>query len=301
MTSRREAFEARIEALVVPHVERVRAGESVPLGRLCDLYPNHQDYDRAPEGENCVWSAALEDITSRHGVTCAIGWIYPIQADGSIAADISPDLQLFLEPAGFHGPKEENEPDPAERHLNRGMYFWRSECIEEALEELREAIRLKPAWTRAYEALARVLCYSGQLEAGLEVHREAIRLDPTDPNLYSELGFELLHRVEKPADAIEVYREGLRVDPAWSELHCQLALALSDVGQNEEAITEYREGLRLDSEEVGCRVNLGHLLCEAGRLEEALSEYEEAYRLNPAYTDLAELICETREQIRAAT
>jgi tetratricopeptide (TPR) repeat protein len=289
VTRRQQEFEAQIEALVAPHAERVREGGWVTLGRLRDFYPSRAEETQPLAGDNYVWIVALNDVTSRHGITTGNGFVY-IPADGSPPSDAPAETQLLLVPRETHGPSEPDHRDPAERHHDRGLRFWWNDCAEEALEELREAIRLTPEWADAHYSLGEVLCSAGRLEAGIAAYREAIRLDPGDADKYEPLGWKLQFEAGRAADAIELYREGIRTVPDASWLHHSLALALDDLGENEEAIAEYREAIRLDPSVQGYHYNLAHLLADAGRLDEAAAECQAALRLSPDDECAAELM-----------
>jgi adenylate cyclase len=55
--------------------------------------------------------------------------------------------------------------------------------IDQALTEMRSAIRINPSHAAAYVILAHLLCYVGRVDEALPAAKQAVRLSPYDPRL----------------------------------------------------------------------------------------------------------------------
>jgi protein O-mannosyl-transferase len=203
-------------------------------------------------------------------------------------------------------------------HYNLGIALVKKGRADEAIRQLQEAIRLKPAYAKAHADLGALLAEKGQTDAAIRHFQGAIRLKPQDGETHYNLGLvfeqkgqmdEALRQYQEavrlspdyaPAhnnlgiaflnqgrvdDAVRQYREAIRLNPAHAGAHYNLGNALWQKGLNEEAIRQYREALRFKPEDAYAHNNLGAALEKQGQLEEAIRQYREAIRLNQAYAD----------------
>lgn len=133
-----------------------------------------------------------------------------------------------------------------EVHYGLGNVLFRQNRREEAVREYREAIRLLPTHSEAWNNLAVVLTQLGRPEEARRSYEEAVRANPGNINARNNYGVDLFRR-----------------------------------GHIEEAIREYREALRLKPDNISSLLNLADALLAQGRREEARQWYREALRLNP--------------------
>src|SRR5208283_5758771 len=105
----------------------------------------------------------------------------------------------------------------AEAHNGEATVLATLGRVDEALDELRTAIRLKPGYRDARKNLAAIL--------------ERISSEEANRG-------DLAH-------AIAGYREAVAVEPDNADARADLGLALATTGQVAEALTELKEGVRL--------------------------------------------------------
>ena len=136
----------------------------------------------------------------------------------------------------------------------------------------------------------------------MEELREALRLRPDYPEAHYNLGL-LLSGLKRYDEAEKEYREALRLRPDYPAAHNNLGNLLSDLKRYEDAEREYREALRLRPDYPAAHNNLGNLLKELKRYDEAEKEYREALRLRPdfmlAYNNLFVLLIERKSYEKA--
>lgn len=122
---------------------------------------------------------------------------------------------------------EPSEPIP---HANLGSILLHSGRLDEAAEEFRTVLRLRPDFPRGRVTLAVVLFRQGRLpEAEIEL-REAVRRSPDDPVALVALG-EVLLAEDRPADAVPPLEAALAVQPASTDAHDGLARAYTKLGR----------------------------------------------------------------------
>jgi Flp pilus assembly protein TadD len=75
----------------------------------------------------------------------------------------------------------------APAHLNLGIILARSNRLEDAAAQLRDAVRYDPGSFRAHNNLGVVLAQQGALEEAIKEFSEAVRLDPTSDDARGNL------------------------------------------------------------------------------------------------------------------
>jgi len=155
---------------------------------------------------------------------------------------------------------------------------------EEAVEQYRQALRLKPDYVKAHNNLGLALAGLGKVGEAIEHYHQALRLKPDDAAAYNNLGLALdsLGRID---EAIEHYQQALRLKPDYAAAHNNLANALDSLGRTDEAIEHYQQALRLRSDYADAHSNLGTVLARLGRTREAIEHYRQAILLKPGYAE----------------
>jgi len=169
-------------------------------------------------------------------------------------------------------------------HHNRAAMLQTQGKLNEAIAELREAIRLKPAVVESHIGLANALDEQGKAEDAIAEYREAIRLDPDEALAHFNLAVTL-GRQGKTEAAITEYRTAIRLRPEHPRSHSGLGDMLTRQGKPAEAIAEIKQAIRLTADLPDAHYNFGCALQAQGKLEEAIAEYREAARLDPVLAD----------------
>lgn len=93
-----------------------------------------------------------------------------------------------------------------------------------AIEQLSEAVRLKPDFDTARNDLGAVLYQAGDVGAAIDQYRAAIRLSPNYAEAHNNLGAALA-RSGRLGAAIAEFRTAIRIDPAYAKARANLARA----------------------------------------------------------------------------
>lgn len=215
--------------------------------------------------------------------------VFAVQED--IATSVAAALKMTLE--GGRTPALPSTSVEAYNAYLQGRYFLgrlSRENLQKAIDFYREALRLDPAYARAWAGLS--AAHSSQAAAGYvpfdegygEARREAERALELDPNLaeaHARLG-----RVRREYDwnwtgAEAAFGRALALEPANLDAMQGAAMLASAFGRFDDAIAFTRKAVELDPLRVGTNYNLGLHLYRAGRWDEASAALVRALELNP--------------------
>ena len=189
---------------------------------------------------------------------------------------------------------------PARNNLGQAMASLGQ--LQQAIDQYREALRYQPDDPIVHDNIAIVLSKSGQFEEAVKHHQEATRLDPQFPQAQTSWG-DTLVRANRFSEAAEHYREALRLAPNSTEVLNSLAFALAHCGQLTQSIHCYREQIRLRPELPQPYNNLAIVLASAGRVSEAADNYRQALRIRPGYGEarlgLSQILASAGEFVEA--
>lgn len=169
-------------------------------------------------------------------------------------------------------------------HNNLGIAYDRIGRYTEAVEELKEALRLAPAYVEARNNLAVAYDNMGRYDDALMELQQAVRLNPEYTEAHGNLG-NLYARSGRYEEAVQELKEALRLNPGYAAAHNNLGNIYALQKRNKEAIEEFQEALRLDPDYAPAHNNLGSTYAELGRYEEALREFQETLRLEPEFPE----------------
>lgn len=160
-------------------------------------------------------------------------------------------------------------------HNNLGFALAARGQIDDAIDQYRKALAIKPDHFKAHYNLANAFAGRGQADEAVAEYLRALEIEPRDVDAHNNLGLTLasLGQVD---EAIDAYRRALELKPDSISGHTNLGIALTGRGQVDEAISHYRQALEIDPEHVGTRCNYGNALLVQGKRPEALEQYRKA-------------------------
>jgi len=119
----------------------------------------------------------------------------------------------------------------------------------------RRAVDVDPRSGIARANLGAALSAHGRTEEAMAELREAIRLRPGYPDAHLSLGL-MLAQGGDPAGAVPHFSEALRLWPRFAEAHNNLGLALAQDGKLREAAEQFARAVELNPEWIDARRNL---------------------------------------------
>jgi Flp pilus assembly protein TadD len=160
-------------------------------------------------------------------------------------------------------------------HYNVGYTFQSSGRTQEAMDQYRQAIALRPDNIDAHNALGVVLASLGSHDEALAEYRAALQLDPLSVGALTNLGVELAQR-GLPVEAVTTIERAIAIDPKNAEAHYDLGVALATTDQLDRAMQEFHAAIRLKPDYADAHNNLGGLLAMHGRFSEAIEQFRAA-------------------------
>lgn len=172
------------------------------------------------------------------------------------------------------------DPDDAPAHAALAMCLSDQEDSKAGTEEARRAIHLAPDMSFGHYALAYCLNDRNRHEEAETAIREAIRLDPEDADHHALLAATQYGLRRWPA-ALQAAEHGLRIDPEHIQCTNIRAMALTNLGRNEDAGAAIGTALANDPEDPLSHANMGWTLLHRRQPAEAMTHFREALRLEP--------------------
>lgn len=167
----------------------------------------------------------------------------------------------------------------AEKHYDLAQEFIEKEFIDEAIGELREAIKIDPEYADAHYMLGLKLVEKNLSEAMQEL-REAIRINYELSDAHCVLGRALVWEGNTD-EGIEELQKAIRIDPESTGAHFYLGDIYNQKGETDEAIKEFREVIRIDPEFPYAYYSLGLSLGNKGLFKEAVESFETYLKYAP--------------------
>jgi len=119
--------------------------------------------------------------------------------------------------------------DPNELTLRKlGVLLSDTGRLDEAEEQFRMAIRMKPLWADVYEDLAVVLSRKGNMQGAFEASQKALRLNPDSAITYNLIGnyYKVSNAFDK---AVGAFQKAVELSPMMYEARYNLAEAYEKV------------------------------------------------------------------------
>jgi tetratricopeptide (TPR) repeat protein len=161
----------------------------------------------------------------------------------------------------------------AESYFNIGLANFYLKQYREAADAYRLAIKLDPYNSAdAYYALGLVYRDWGKADEEIQAYKQAIRLRPDYTSAYERLGARYL-RSRKFAEAIEVFRQLTALKPGDAVAPNNMGEAYLELNRLNEALEAFRQSIRLKPDFGKAYYNLGKCFLAMGDRDAALEQY----------------------------
>jgi Tfp pilus assembly protein PilF len=156
---------------------------------------------------------------------------------------------------------------------------------EEAIARFQTALTLNPRNSEAHGDLGVALCQQSRFDEGIEQFQEALALDPDDDSVHADLGLAFA-QTGRPELAVEQLRDALQVDPHSVQAHYALGNVLAQTGQPGLAAEQFRAVLQINPNHVEATTNLGVIDMHQGHFDQAIFQFQRALKLRPGSADI---------------
>ena len=168
----------------------------------------------------------------------------------------------------------------AKAHSSFGVALARAGRFDEAIEQFRKAIAIRPNNAQAHNNLGTALVQAGKLDEGIVQLREVLLNSPDNAEARNNLGDALLRKGALD-EAIAQFRKVLEVNPESAGVHFNLGRALARKGSLDEAIEHLRKAADADPGFAAAQDVLGDTFYLRGNIPEALARWRKGLQLEP--------------------
>jgi tetratricopeptide (TPR) repeat protein len=161
----------------------------------------------------------------------------------------------------------------AESYFNIGLASYYLKQYREAADAYRQAIKLDPYNSAdAYYALGLVYRDWNKADDEIWAYKQAIRLRPDYTSAYERLGNRYV-KSKKFGEAVDVFRQLSALKPGDATPPNSLGEAYLELGRKDEALEAFRQSIRLKPDFGRAYFNLGKCLLAMGNRDAALEQY----------------------------
>jgi tetratricopeptide (TPR) repeat protein len=183
------------------------------------------------------------------------------------------------------------KPEFAGAHAHLGLLYLEMGRTEEAVPELREAVRLDPLRTDASAGLVKIwrdqaqaAMTAGNPERALALLIDARKAAPNDPDIQYGFGMVAL-QMSLFGDAIEAFRRTLQLRENDPLAFYGLGRAFMGLAKFEEARQQFVQYVVMQPNDASGHCALGMTLAAIERSAEARKEFERSIAIDPARTE----------------
>jgi tetratricopeptide (TPR) repeat protein len=226
------------------------------------------------------------------------------------------------------------DPQIAEIHATLGLVYFQEKKFDQAVPELRTALKLKPTLVRASTLLAMSLSETGEYKEALPGLEKGFQ-HPPDPATKRMCGLQLMRSytgLQRDQDAVGIALQLNQLYPNDPEIlyhtgrvygnyafltmhklevvaptslwrHQAAAEAFESEGSTNQDIGEYREVLKLDPQRVSIHYRIGRTLLARWQLnhaaedrEQAVHEFEQELQVDPSNANAMYELAEIHRQ-----
>jgi len=183
--------------------------------------------------------------------------------------------------AGAGVPGVAGVPAPVQAAFARAVAAQKAGHVEEAVQQYREVLRLKPDAVEAHANLAILFAGQKQPERAITQLQAARKLAPRQPAILFQLAQALL-QAKRPGEAVEPLQAVLKLDAKNPAPQLLLAQVLSQLGRSGPALAAWERVCELDPKNSGAALAAGAMALEGAKQpERAVKWLRKAVALAP--------------------
>lgn len=189
---------------------------------------------------------------------------------------------VLLKEAVIRYPERKERPFEHETHNALGLLLAKKGKKDQAIEEYKKAIEVRPDIKDARLNLANLYMDSGAYDKAAEEFKSVLLADPGNVEVAVSLGHAYAQQ-GLDEKAAEVYAKAVKAAPDDLKMRYVLANLYLKIGLLDNAEKEYTEIIARDPKNADSRNNLGNIYYSKGLPDKAVEEYNKALALDPAH------------------
>lgn len=170
-------------------------------------------------------------------------------------------------------------------HLYKGLLlYYALNRNTEALQDVSNAIKIKPDLYIAYVLKANILSELGDHKNALKTLDELISINPKYSDAYLEKG-EIFNKITLHKEAIENFDLAIKYNPDDWRNYFNKAMALSILDLKHSALEAYNMSIKFNPNHCISYYNKGVILSDLKKYHNAIEAYDLALKCNPHHSD----------------
>ena len=171
-------------------------------------------------------------------------------------------------------------PEMAETRYSLGKVLDKMSRLDEAVEEFRLAVELKPDNIKYYLAMADDLDAMGLIEQEVIILRNAAILDNTNPHVKAMLGTSYA-KLGQYTNARAEFEAALRLNSRDPQSHVNMGLLYDKEGDKAKAVESLENALMVNPEYDPALLTLGAMYTRLGKNQDSVRVYKKLASINP--------------------
>lgn len=173
-------------------------------------------------------------------------------------------------------------PDDPHLHYDLALAYDYKGMLDKTEYHLKEAIRLKPDYSEAYNYLGFIYFGHGKVEEAIKYYHKALENELyMNPHIaHNNLGLAYLSRKEYRKAMLHL-EEAVRLVPDYAIAYNNLGKAYEGLGQYDKARFSYEQAVKFFPQYADAYLNLGKLLYRSGERNRARWSFGQVIRLEP--------------------
>ena len=130
------------------------------------------------------------------------------------------------------------DQDQVVDHFELGNTAMQNNQYDVAVEEFKEALKIKPEFAEASNNMGLALFYLSRFDEAIKEYENALRIEPEFALAHANLGLAMLNK-DMTDEAISVLSRAVSLNPELAEVYYNLGIAYNKKGLTDEAIKAY--------------------------------------------------------------
>jgi protein O-mannosyl-transferase len=169
-------------------------------------------------------------------------------------------------------------------YYNLGVTYNGIGRYQEAIEEFRQAIKIRPRYADAHCNLGFAYGKLDRYQEEIDAYKQVIRIKPNYADAHCNLGVAY-GNLGRWQDEVEACKKAIKIKPDFAEAHCNLGFAYGNLGRYQEAIESYKQVIRIKPDFAEVYNNIGFAYGKLDRYQEAIEACKKAIKIKPDYAD----------------
>jgi len=166
-----------------------------------------------------------------------------------------------------------------------GNYYFEAQRYDEALEQLNEAVQLKPVYYKARISRGKLFRRMKKYPEALADYNKAIDLEPNRDEAYNNRG-NIYFETQQFDKALADYQKVTQINPGESKAYGNTGAIYAQQGKFPQAIESLNKALAMNPSYQDAIANRGIVHAQMGNHTAAIQDFNRAIQLNPNKANL---------------